>query len=292
DVQDSPDDKEDKKRSQEYMDDLGEEYQEKSLLAKSKKFFKKGTQRPNKDFKAKYNKVKAKLALLSLSASASKASMVKKKGLIAEAYELDEEKVSSDDNEMNLADESSVCSTPLPPLEKLNGVEPVFGPKTIKSILKSKSTFKAEVLKGIIINEPSSTPAKGNKSDLASKVNSIPADESSVCSTPLPPLEKLNGVEPVFGPKTIKSILKSKSTFKAEVLKGIIINEPSSTPAKGNKSDLASKVNSIPAGKLKKVKIKDDPPLAIVMKELNNLKLQISKNQSSYSRINQPQQVT
>nr|GEW96802.1 hypothetical protein [Tanacetum cinerariifolium] len=34
------------------------------------------------------------------------------------------------------------------------------------------------------------------------------ADESSVCSTPFPPLEKLNGAEPVSGPKTIKSILK------------------------------------------------------------------------------------
>ncbi|GKD72825.1 hypothetical protein Tco_1331107 [Tanacetum coccineum] len=56
--------------------------------------------RPTKDFEAKYNKVKAKLALLSSSASASKASMVKNKGLIAEAYEWDEEEVSSDDNEM------------------------------------------------------------------------------------------------------------------------------------------------------------------------------------------------
>nr|GEY26096.1 hypothetical protein [Tanacetum cinerariifolium] len=56
--------------------------------------------RPTKDFKAKYNKVKAKLTLLSLSASASKASMVKNKGLIVEAYEWDEEEVSSDDNEM------------------------------------------------------------------------------------------------------------------------------------------------------------------------------------------------
>nr|GEU93620.1 retrovirus-related Pol polyprotein from transposon TNT 1-94 [Tanacetum cinerariifolium] len=55
---------------------------------------------PTKDFKAKYNKVKAKLALLSSSASASKASMVKNKGLIAEAYEWDEEERSSDDNEM------------------------------------------------------------------------------------------------------------------------------------------------------------------------------------------------
>ncbi|GJY70387.1 hypothetical protein Tco_0474090 [Tanacetum coccineum] len=79
------------------------------------------------------------------------------------------------------------------------------------------------------------------------------ADESSVCSTLLPPLEKLTGAKPVSGPKTIKSILKLKSTFKAEM--------PS-----------------------KNVKIEDDPPLAIAIKELNDLKLQISKNKSSYSR--------
>ncbi|GJQ95702.1 retrovirus-related pol polyprotein from transposon TNT 1-94 [Tanacetum coccineum] len=88
-------------------------------------------------------------------------------------------------------------------------------------------------------------------------------DESSVCSTPLPLLKKLEGAEPISGPKTIKSILKSKSTLKAEALKGVIINEPSSTPAKGNKSSSASKVHSAPAGKLKSVKIEDEPPLAI-----------------------------
>ncbi|GKE07788.1 retrovirus-related pol polyprotein from transposon TNT 1-94 [Tanacetum coccineum] len=66
---------------------------------------------------AKYNKVKAKLALLSSSASASKASTVKNKGLITEAYEWDEEEVSSDDNEMvevkllmALAEENDVVS--------------------------------------------------------------------------------------------------------------------------------------------------------------------------------------
>ncbi|GKA38395.1 retrovirus-related pol polyprotein from transposon TNT 1-94 [Tanacetum coccineum] len=111
------------------------------------------------------------------------------------------------------------------------------------------------------------------------------ADESSVCSTHLPPLKKLEGAEPISGPKTIKSILKSKSTLKAEALKGVIINEPSSGPAKGNKSSSASKVHSASAGKLKSVKIKDDPSLAIVIKELNSLKLQVSKNQSSYPRI-------
>ncbi|GJT91706.1 retrovirus-related pol polyprotein from transposon TNT 1-94 [Tanacetum coccineum] len=140
DFQDSPDDEEDTRSSHEFLNDLKEEYQARALLAKFKRFFKKGTQRfssaketdqtechkcgkkghfardcwsktsvstyqstlqpkplsssqhkpelrPTKDFKAKYNKVKAKLALLSSSSSASKASMVKNKGLIAEAYE-------------------------------------------------------------------------------------------------------------------------------------------------------------------------------------------------------------
>ncbi|GKD92861.1 hypothetical protein Tco_1372698 [Tanacetum coccineum] len=81
---------EDTRSSHEYLNDLGEEYQARALLAKSKRFFK----------KAKYNKVKAKLVLLSSSSSTSKASMVKNKGLIVESYEWNKEEVSSDDNEM------------------------------------------------------------------------------------------------------------------------------------------------------------------------------------------------
>nr|GEZ56257.1 putative reverse transcriptase domain-containing protein [Tanacetum cinerariifolium] len=117
------------------------------------------------------------------------------------------------------------------------------------------------------------------------------ADESSVCSTPLPPLEKLAGVKLVSGPKTNKSILKSNSTFKVETLKGITLNEPSSAPVKDNrKSTLASKTFSAPAGKLNNVKIEDDHLLATVMKELNELKSQLSMNKSSYSRNHQSQQ--
>nr|GFB78754.1 hypothetical protein [Tanacetum cinerariifolium] len=111
----------------------------------------------------------------------------------------------------------------------------------------------------------------------------ILANESSVCSILLPLLKKLDGAEPISGPKTLKSILRSKSTFKNEALKDVIINYLSSAPAKGNKSSSASKVHSAPAG----VKIKDDLPLAIIMKELHNLKLQFSKNQSSHSRNDQ-----
>ncbi|GJU53758.1 retrovirus-related pol polyprotein from transposon TNT 1-94 [Tanacetum coccineum] len=74
------------------------------------------------------------------------------------------------------------------------------------------------------------------------------ADESLVCSTPLPPLENLDGGEPVSRQKTIKSILNLNSTFKAEILKSVIINEPSSAPANGNISISVSKTNSAPAG--------------------------------------------
>ncbi|GJW28689.1 hypothetical protein Tco_0045564 [Tanacetum coccineum] len=140
DFQDSPDDEEDTRSSHEYLNDLEEEYQARALLNKSKRFFKRGTQRfssvkatdqtechkcrkkglfhkpelrPTKDFEAKYNKVKAKLALLS--ASASKALMVKNKGLVAEEYKWDEEDVSSDEHEttnvkvlMALANDESI----------------------------------------------------------------------------------------------------------------------------------------------------------------------------------------
>ncbi|GKB83346.1 hypothetical protein Tco_0950241 [Tanacetum coccineum] len=94
------------------------------------------------------------------------------------------------------------------------------------------------------------------------------ADESSICSTPLPLLEKLASVELDSGPKSIKSILKSNSTFKAETLKGVTINEPTSAPAKGNKNVSASKKNSATAGKLKNVKTKDGIPLSHTLRPL------------------------
>ncbi|GKB37256.1 hypothetical protein Tco_0882198 [Tanacetum coccineum] len=135
-----------------YLNDQEEEYQARALLAKSKRLFKKGTQRftsakatdqtefhkcgkkghfarncwsktsipsyqppfqpkplssfqhkaelrSTKDFEAKYNKIKAKLALLSLSASAPTSSSGKNKSLIAETYKWDKEEVSSNKNE-------------------------------------------------------------------------------------------------------------------------------------------------------------------------------------------------
>ncbi|GKA60192.1 hypothetical protein Tco_0759599 [Tanacetum coccineum] len=111
--------------------------------------------------------------------------MVKNKGLVAEEYEWDEEDVSSDDNEMTevkvlmaLADDENV----------------VVGKKSARN----GEWVKISIRKLVI--EYDST------------------DESSVCSIPLPPLEKLAGAEPVSEPNIIKSILKSNSTFKAVLL--------------------------------------------------------------------------
>ncbi|GJY80550.1 hypothetical protein Tco_0493301 [Tanacetum coccineum] len=207
--------KRDTRSSHEYLNDLEEEYQARALLAKSKRFFKKDTQ--------------------SSSASASKAATVKNKGLIAEAYEWDEEEVSSDDNEM---------------------VE--------VKVLMAQSEENDDVIK------------EGARNGEWVKI--------SMRKHPLPLLKMLDGAEPISGPKTIKSILKSKSTFKAETLKGVIINESSSTPAKDNKSSSASKVNSAPAGKLKSVKIKDDPPLAIDFEaKYNKVKAKLALLSSSAS---------
>ncbi|GJW91048.1 retrovirus-related pol polyprotein from transposon TNT 1-94 [Tanacetum coccineum] len=125
DFQDSPDDEEDTRSSHEFINTKATDQTECHKCGKKAHFTRdcwskasvssyqspfqpkpltssqhKPELRPTKDFKAKYNKVKAKLALLSSSASASKAASVKNKGLIAKAYEWDEEEVSSYDNEM------------------------------------------------------------------------------------------------------------------------------------------------------------------------------------------------
>ncbi|GJZ71495.1 retrovirus-related pol polyprotein from transposon TNT 1-94 [Tanacetum coccineum] len=346
DFQDSPDDKEDTRSSHDYLNDLEEEYQERALLAKSKRFFKKGTQRfssakatdqtecykcgkkghftrdcwlkasvpsyqspfqpkplsssqhkpelrPTKDFEAKYNKVKAKLALLSSSPSASKAATIKNKGLIYEAYEWDKEEVSSDDNEMvehvntEILKENKNLRTKLKELTTITETWLNSSNKVNQCISEQILSQKKRIV-GVnqLTKDPSSFGQKDTvfiKSSADDTKVSIPAvkrpwlskvegfilpnhDTGRILLHPLPPLKKLDGAKPNSVPKTIKSILRSKSTFKAETLKGVKINEPSSAPAKGNKSSSASKVNSAPAGKLKSVKIKDDPPLAIIMR--------------------------
>ncbi|GJX17619.1 retrovirus-related pol polyprotein from transposon TNT 1-94 [Tanacetum coccineum] len=397
DFQDSPNDEEDTKSSHEYLNDLEEEYQATALLAKSKRFFKKGTQmfssakatdqtechkcgkkgHFSRDCWSKTS-VPSYQSPFQSKSDTSKASTIKNKGLIAEAYEWDKEEVSSDDNEMVevkvlmtlaedndavskegqrnnllskhrvLVHELNACKEQLLVLKqakldflimqhinteilkenknlrielkelttiteiwlnssnKVNqciseqipsqnkrvlGVDQLTedasssGQKDLVFVKSSADETKVSIpgverpwlskAEGFILPNHDTgriLPAESQRNTtdpLVAVTNSSATeydlvDESSVCSTPLPPLKKLNGA---------------------------IINEPSSAPVKGNKNSSALVVNLALAGKLKSVKIKDDPSLYIIMKELNNLKLQFSKNQSSYSKSNQPQQV-
>ncbi|GJY55013.1 hypothetical protein Tco_0446677 [Tanacetum coccineum] len=231
-----------------YLNDLEEEYEARALLTKSKRFFKKDTQRFSsakakdqlnttnvarrvilltKDFKAKYNKVKAKLALLSSSASASKVATVKNKGLIAEAYEWDKEEVSSDDNEMvevkvlmALAEENDAISKEgarndpsssgqkdLVFVKSLADDTKVSIPSVERPWLSKAEGF---ILPNHDIGKILLVASQRNTTDPSVAINDSSTteydsmNESLVCSTPLPPLKKLDGAEPISGPKTIK----------------------------------------------------------------------------------------
>nr|GEW64529.1 hypothetical protein [Tanacetum cinerariifolium] len=302
---DSLDDEEDTRSSHEYLNDLDEEYQAKALLAKSKIFFKKSTQsfnnspfqpklilssknkpelRNTKYFEAKYNKVKDKLALFSSSASAPSSFSSKKKGLIIESHYWDEEEVSSDDEEtkvkalMTLTNEERIS---VGKESARNGEWTKIARNgewtkiTINSNLHKSSEAEDSTLPNHDTNEVPSNKSQRNTTDPSAVLSDSPApdydsaNESSVCSTLFLPLKKLDG---------------------------ITLNEPSSAPTRGNKSSFASKTNLAHAGKLKNVNVEDDPPLAMVIKELNELKLQISKKKIISQRrgINprNPQHVT
>nr|GEU87853.1 hypothetical protein [Tanacetum cinerariifolium] len=283
DFQDKPDDEKDTRSGLEYLKDIEEEYQASALLSNSK--------RQTKDFKSKYNKVKAKLALLSSSASARSSSSSKNKGLIAETYDWDEEEVPFDDNEVtevkslwhllmksfcwqknarngewikismkkdvnteilkenqNLRNElKNVSSITKAWLNSSNKVSQCISekiPTQKKKILRidqlTKDTFSSRPKDMIFVmslidnvsitdsNKPKLSEAEYSalSNHNANKVSSVEsqrkttdplvvvteslvtiydsANESSVCSTLLAPLKKLDGVEHVFGPKIIK----------------------------------------------------------------------------------------
>ncbi|GJW22261.1 retrovirus-related pol polyprotein from transposon TNT 1-94 [Tanacetum coccineum] len=273
DFQDSPDDEEDTRSSQEYLNDLEEEYQARTLLAKSKRFFKKGTQRfssakatdqtechkcgkkghfardcwsktlvpsyqspfqqkllsssqhkpelrPTKDFKAKYNKIKAKLALLNpKEVSSDENEMVEVKVLMALAEDNDAvSKESARNGEwVNISIRKHVNNEILKEnknlrikLKELNSSNKVnqFCEKSLANDTKVSTPgvekpwlSKAE---GFILSNHDTgriLPAESqrNTTDPSVAVTDSSAtdydsmDESLVCGTPLPPLEKLGG---------------------------------------------------------------------------------------------------
>ncbi|GJY83744.1 retrovirus-related pol polyprotein from transposon TNT 1-94 [Tanacetum coccineum] len=383
DFDDSPDDEEDTRRSQRFG---SAKATDDTICHKCDK--KKPKLRPNKEFEKKYNKVKAKLALLN-SGTSSKSSMVKNKGLVAKAYEWDEEDVSLDKNDMTEVkvhmaqtdDENVVVGKESARngewvkismrkvhtlLDKednderksfldylcidLSYVEEQRNKLMLKhrDLVQELNTCKEQLLvlkqakldfltmqfeqipsqkkriSGLdqLTEDPSSSGqidlvfVKSSAEDIKVSISGVErpwlseaegftlpnhntsteydlADESSVCSTPLSPLEKLASVEPVSGPKAIKLILKSNSTFKADTLKGVTINEPSSYPSKGNKNASASKNNLTSIGKLKNVKIEDDSPLtcdhAEYMSTINMTRhLKSQGGSSSISKTSRP----
>ncbi|GKB69602.1 retrovirus-related pol polyprotein from transposon TNT 1-94, partial [Tanacetum coccineum] len=253
---------EDTRSIHEYLNDLEEEYQVKALLVKSKRFFKKGTQRfssakatdqtechkcGKKGRFARDCWSKTSVPLYqspfqskSLSSSQHKPKLRPTKDFEAK-YNKDEEEMSSDDNEM-------VEVKVLMALAKDNDVVSKEGARNGKwvkismrkhvntDILKENKNLRTELkeLKAITetwLNSSNKVnqilPAESQRNIIdpsvvvtnSSAIDYDSADESLVCRTPLPPLKKLDGAEPISGPKTIKLILRSKSTFKAEALK-------------------------------------------------------------------------
>nr|GEV87463.1 hypothetical protein [Tanacetum cinerariifolium] len=175
DFQDSPDDEEDTRSSHEYLNDLEEEYQAKALLAKSKRFFKKDEEEVSLDDEK--TEVKALMALND-----------------EERISVGKESARNDNSDMSIT----------------------------SSNLHESSKAKDSTLPNHDTNEVPSNKSQRNTTNPPAVVSDSPtpdydsADESLVCSTPLLLLKKLDGSEPGSGPKTVKSILKSKSTFKAE----------------------------------------------------------------------------
>nr|GEW46117.1 hypothetical protein [Tanacetum cinerariifolium] len=348
--------------------------------------------RQTKDFVAKYHKVKAKLALLSSSASTPNSSSSKNKSLIVETYDWDDEEMSYDENEvtkvralMALTDEERVS---VGKESATNGDWTKISMKKIHTLLEMEdnndkksfldylyidinyieeqrnnllSKYRNLVLELITCKEQLLV-LKQAKLDLLTMqhVNTEILIENqnlrvelkeltSVIETWLNSFNKVNqcineqvptqkkkilGINqltdvtssfrskvPIFvesladnsnmsitssnipkSSETEDSTLPNQDTDEMMNLQSVAlssfteevgwytINEPSSAPARG-KSSSAFKNNSTLAGKLKNMKMKDDPPLAIVMKELNELKLQINKKKSSYSKNKNAQQV-
>ncbi|GKB54778.1 retrovirus-related pol polyprotein from transposon TNT 1-94 [Tanacetum coccineum] len=193
DFQDSHDDEEDTRSSHEVTDmNLEDEYLSRALLDQSPKiFFKKGTQRfsiakatdQTECYKCGKERSFARSWLISsvLPFCDSRLALLLFMGCYRSTTDPSVAVTDSSAIDYDSTDESLVCSTPLPPLKKLDSTEPISGPKTSKSILRSKSTFKAETLKGVKINEPSSALAKGNKNASSFKTNLAPAGKTKEC---------------------------------------------------------------------------------------------------------------
>ncbi|GJY92433.1 hypothetical protein Tco_0508215 [Tanacetum coccineum] len=253
DFQDSSDEEEDVRRSREYMNDLEEEYQARALLAKSKRFFKNVIlrQKPRVSLMKHMNRIKKKChQMKKLKSKLLWHLLMKKESPL-------ENKVPAMVNGLRSLYKSEQIPTQKKKILGINQLTKDTSSSSLKDLIFVKSSADNSNMSITSSNKPRLSEAEHSTvpnhdtykvpSDELERNMTDPsvaifdssmtdydsAGESSVCSTPLHLLEKFDGAEPIFRPKTIKLILKSNSTFKAKILKSVIINEPSSAPAKG-----------------------------------------------------------
>nr|GEV47386.1 hypothetical protein [Tanacetum cinerariifolium] len=243
---DSPDDEEDTRSSHEYLNDLEEEYQARVLLAKSKRFFKKEEVSSDDN---EMVKVKVLMVLVEENDAVSKEGArngkwvkisMRKLHTLLEIEDNDDRKVCLDylcidlnyveEQRSNLFEQITSQKKRILGVDQLTEDPPSSGLKDLVFVKSSAGDTKILPFE----SQRNTTDYSVAVTD-SSAANYDSADKSSVCSILLPPLKKLDGAEPISGPNPIKSTLRSKSTFKAEALKDVIINEPSSAPAKERK---------------------------------------------------------
>nr|GEW31189.1 hypothetical protein [Tanacetum cinerariifolium] len=216
DFQHSLDDEEDTKSSHEYLNDLEEEYQARALLAK--RFFKKGTQMfssakaTDRTESHKYGK-NGHFARDCCKEGARNGEWVKIS--MKNVHTLLEMEDNDDRKRILRVDqltEDPSCSR----LKDLLFVKSLADDTKV-TITSVESPWLSEAKGFILPNHdtgrilPSESKRNTTNSSVivtdSSATNYDLADESSVYSILLPPLKKLDGAEPIFGSKTIKSIL-------------------------------------------------------------------------------------
>ncbi|GJU69330.1 retrovirus-related pol polyprotein from transposon TNT 1-94 [Tanacetum coccineum] len=245
DFQDSPDDEEDTRSSQEYLNDLEEEYQARALLDKSKRFFKKGTQRLSS------TKATDQTECHKCGKKGHFARTVGQNLQMKKCHQMVEVKVL-----MALAEDNDVVS---------------------KKRARNSEWVKISMRKNIIgVDQLTKDPSSSGQKDLVcekslanDKKISIPGVEKPLISksegfnmpnhdtgrillaesqrnTTDPPVAVTDSSKTAYDSAN-ESLVYNTPVPSLKKLDGIIINEPSSAPAKGNKSTSALNVNSAPA---------------------------------------------
>ncbi|GJQ89426.1 hypothetical protein Tco_0000565 [Tanacetum coccineum] len=201
DFQDSPDDEEDTRSSQEYLNDLEEECQARALLDKSKRFFKKGTQRLSSAKATDQTECHKCVQVLQLPKPQwlrTKVLSLKPMNRMKKCHQMVEVKVL-----MALAEDNDVVSKKC----ARNSEWVKISTKKVHILLEMEDNDdKKNYLEYLILlaeSQRNTTDPPVAVTD-SSKTAYDSANESLVYNTPVPSLKRLDGAEPVSRPKTIE----------------------------------------------------------------------------------------